>query len=415
LPDPYGKPSKADEPLTQGEKGDLRADAGVLIQQRRAVSVAFLAFGIVGGSFVPRLPAVKDHLHLTDGQVGDALLIMALGAVVGATVARFLLGSGARRFVRAGTPVLAAALVTLGLAANLQQLVVVMFLNGLCAGVLDVLENAQGAELERLAARPLINGFHAFWSLGAVVGALMAAVAAYFVIAPVAHFAAVAAVVAVASAWFLRDLPNTRSGAARVAPPGAGRLWLTGPVVAVSVVSLAGFLVEGGTADWSTLYLRDLSHVNPGVAAAGYGGFMLAAMLTRFRADRLTARTSTVIVVRLGALLAAGGLVLAVSFPALGGAATGFALAGIGTAVILPLAFAAGANLGASGTALAVVMSSGYAGSVLGPALIGHTADHFGLRVAMLIPLAGALTIALLAGNLRPAPQPTEPIPTPAG
>ena len=415
MPDPYGKPSKADEPLTQGEKGDLRADAGVLIQQRRAVSVAFLAFGIVGGSFVPRLPAVKDHLHLTDGQVGDALLIMALGAVVGATVARFLLGSGARRFVRAGTPVLAAALVTLGLAANLQQLVVVMFLNGLCAGVLDVLENAQGAELERLAARPLINGFHAFWSLGAVVGALMAAVAAYFVIAPVAHFAAVAAVVAVASAWFLRDLPNTRSGAARVAPPGAGRLWLTGPVVAVSVVSLAGFLVEGGTADWSTLYLRDLSHVNPGVAAAGYGGFMLAAMLTRFRADRLTARTSTVIVVRLGALLAAGGLVLAVSFPALGGAATGFALAGIGTAVILPLAFAAGANLGASGTALAVVMSSGYAGSVLGPALIGHTADHFGLRVAMLIPLAGALTIALLAGNLRPAPQPTEPIPTPAG
>jgi len=375
-----------------------------LIQQRRAVSVAFLAFGIVSGSFVPRLPAVKDHLHLTDGQVGDALLFFAVGAVVGATVARFLLGSGARRFVRAGTPVLAVALVTLGLAANLPQLMVGMLLNGLCAGVLDVLENAQGAELERLAARPMINGFHAFWSLGAVVGSLMAGVAAYFAIAPVAHFAAVAAVAAVASAWFLRDLPDTRSGAARVAPPGAGRLWLTGPVVAVAVVSLAGFLVEGGTADWSTLYLRDLSHVNPGVAAAGYGGFMLAAMLTRFRADRLTARTSTVIVVRLGALLGAGGLALAVAFPALAGAATGFALVGIGTAVILPLAFAAGANLGASGTALAVVMSSGYAGSVVGPALIGHAADHFGLRVAMLIPLAGALTIALLAGNLRQAP-----------
>lgn len=374
-----------------------------MIQQRRAVSIAFLALGIVSGSFVPRLPAVKDHLHLTDGQVGDALLILAVGAVAGATVARFLLGSGARRFVRAGTPVLAVALVTLGLAANLPQLVVGMFLNGLCAGVLDVLENAQGAELERLAARPMINGFHAFWSLGAVVGALVAGVAAYFAIAPIAHFAAVAAVVAVGSAWFLRDLPDTRSGAARVAPPGAGRLWLTGPVVAVAVVSLTAYLVEGGTADWSTLYLRDLSHVNPGVAAAGYGGFMLAAMLTRFRADRLTARTSTVTVVRLGALLGAGGLALAVVVPALAGAATGFALVGIGTAAILPLTFAAGANLGASGTALAVVMSSGYAGSVIGPALIGNAADHFGLRVAMLIPLAGAVTIALLAGNLRPA------------
>jgi len=61
------------------------------------------------------------------------------------------------------------------------------------------------------------------------------------------------------------------------------------------------------------------------------------------------------------------------------------------------------------------VMSSGYAGSVVGPGLIGHAADHFGLRVAMLIPLAGALVIALLAGNLRPAPQQTDAYPTPAG
>jgi len=390
---------------------DPRGQTGVLIEQRRAVSVAFLAFGIVSGSFVPRLPAVKDHLHLTDGQVGDALLMFAVGAVVGAVVARFVLGSGARRFVRAGTPLLGVALVTLGLAANLPELLVGILLNGLCAGVLDVLENAQGAELERLAARPMINGFHAFWSLGAVVGSLMAGVAAYFAIAPVVHFTAVAAVVAAASAWFFRDLPDTRSGAVRLAPPGAGRLWLTGPIVAVAAVSLAGYLVEGGTADWSTLYLRDLSHVNPGVAAAGYGGFMLAAMVTRFRADRLTARTSTVIVVRLGALLGAGGLALAVAFPALAGAATGFALVGIGTAVILPLTFAAGANLGASGTALAFVMSSGYAGSVVGPALIGNAADHFGLRVAMLIPLAGALAIALLAGNIRPAPQQTDAYP----
>ncbi|HKV89370.1 MAG TPA: MFS transporter [Candidatus Dormibacteraeota bacterium] len=382
-----------------------------MTSQRRAVSVAFLAFGVVSGSFIPRLPAIKDHLHLSDGQVGDSLLVFAVGAVVGATLARFLLGSGARRFVRAGTPVLGVALVTLGLAANLPELMFGMVLNGFCAGVLDVLENAQGAELERLAERPLINGFHAFWSLGAVVGSVAAAFAAYFAIAPLAHFAAIAVVVALGSAWLLRDLPDTRSGGARVARPGAGRLWLTGPIAAVAVVALAGYIVEGGTADWSTLYLRDLSHVNAGVAAAGYGGFMLAAMLTRFRADLLTARIGGVMVARLGALLGAVGLAVAIGFPALAGAGLGFALVGIGTAVILPLAFAAGANLGTSGTALAFVMSSGYAGSVVGPALIGNTADRFGLRVAMLIPLGGALVIALLAGNLRPAPQSSEASP----
>lgn len=375
-----------------------------MIAQRRAVSVAFLAFGTVGGSFVPRLPAIKDHLHLSDAQVGYSLLAFAVGAVAGATLARFLLGFGARRFVRVGTPALGAVLITLGLAGNLTELMAGMVLNGLCAGALDVLENAQGAELERNAGRPLIIGFHAFWSLGAIVGSVAAGFAAFFAVPPLTQFVVVAVAVALASAWFLRELPDTRSGAARVAPVGAGRLWLTGPVIAVAAVALAGFVVEGGTADWSALYLRDVSHVNQAVAAAGYAGFSLAAMLTRFRADLVTARTSPATVARAGALLGAGGLALAIAFPAAAGAALGFALVGIGSAVILPLAFAAGANLGASGTGLAVVMSSGYAGSIIGPALIGNAADHLGLRVAMLIPLAGGLVIAVLAGSLRPAP-----------
>jgi len=375
-------------------------------RQRLAVSVAFLAFGAVGGSVVPRLPAFKDGLHLTDAQVGYSLLAFAVGAVGGATAARFVLGRGARAFVRAGTVGLCIALVTPALAANLAELLGGFLLIGVCAGFLDVLENAQGAELERLAARPLINGFHAFWSLGAIFGSVGAGVAAYFGVTPLAQFAVVAAVVAIASAWFLRDLPDTRAGAARTAPAGSRRLWLTGAVVAVGAVAFSGFIVEGGSADWSALYLRELSHANPGVAAAGFAGFSLAAMLTRFLADSLTARTSPTVVARAGALIAACGLALAIAYPALAGAAAGFALVGIGTAVILPLTFAAGANLGASGTALAVVMSFGYAGSIVGPALIGNAADRFGLRVAMLIPLAGAIAIGLLAGNLRPAPAP---------
>jgi fucose permease len=72
----------------------------------------------------------------------------------------------------------------------------------------------------------------------------------------------------------------------------------------------------------------------------------------------------------------------------------------MGCAVQLPLAFASGANLGRSGTALAIVMVSAYAGAVVAPALIGTAADHFGLRLAMLIPLGFAVVVASLAGSL---------------
>jgi MFS family permease len=186
---------------------------------------------------------------------------------------------------------------------------------------------------------------------------------------------------------------------------GAGRLWLTGSVVAVAAVAFCSFIVEGGTADWSSLYLREFSHANPGIAAGGFAVFALAATVTRFRADLLTAHTSPATVARLGGLLAAIGLALAIAVPALPGAIVGFALVGIGTAVLVPLAFSAGANLGKSGTALTLVLSGGYAGSIAGPAMIGNTADHFGLRVGLGIPLSAALVIIALAGNLRAKPD----------
>ena len=87
------------------------------------------------------------------------------------------------------------------------------------------------------------------------------------------------------------------------------------------------------------------------------------------------------------------------------GAITGFALVGMGTAVLVPLAFSAGANLGASGTALTLVLAGGYAGSIAGPALIGSAADRVGLRVALGIPLAATLLIIALAGTLHGRPE----------
>ena len=373
-----------------------------MIRERRAVSVAFLAFGAVMGSWVPRLPALKDHLHISDGQVGYALLAFSLGAVIGAGVARVVLGRGARAWVRGGTIAICAALVLPALAGSFTQLLASLLLLGACAGFVDMLENAQAADLERTAGRPLINGFHGYWSLGAFAGAVLAGAAAFAGLPPLPHFALAAIVAALASAFFLRDLPDTSAGAPRRGPSGAGRYWLTGVVVAVAAISFCSILVEGGTADWSPLYLRELSHADPGVAAGGFAAFALAATLVRFRADLLTARTSPAVVARLGGIIAAIGLVLAIALPALPGAITGFALVGIGTAVLVPLAFSAGANLGASGTALTLVLAAGYSGSIAGPAMIGNVADRFGLRIAMGIPLAAAIVIIALAGSLSP-------------
>jgi MFS family permease len=378
-----------------------------MTRQRRAVSVAFLAFGAVSGSWVPRLPALQDHLHISDAQVGYGLALFALGAVLGATIARLVLAQGSRNWVRAGTFAICVALLGPGLANSLLQFLAAALLLGGCAGFIDVLENAQAAELEREVGRPLINGFHGFWSLGAILGSVFAGIAAFTGVAPLPQFVIAAIIAALASAPFLRDLPDTRSGADSATPTAPSRLWLRASVVAVAAIAFSSILVEGGTADWSALYLREFSHANPGVAAGGFAAFALAATVVRFRADLLTSHTNPATVARLGGLIAALGLALAIAVPALPVALLGFALVGMGTAVLVPLAFSAGANLGASGTSLTVVLAAGYAGSIAGPALIGSAADHFGLRVGLTILLAAAIVVTALAGNLQAANRPT--------
>ena len=360
------------------------------------------------GNLIPRVPALKEQLHLSDGQVGLALVVSSLGAVVGAAASRLVLARGSRPFVRVLTPALALAVILPGLAPNLYLLSASFFLIGFCTGLIDVLVNAQGAELERVSGKPLINGFHGFWSLGAVIGSVVASGAASLRVPLVVQFAITGVLIAAASAPFLRNLPNTSSGADRPAPPGTSGLWLTAAVVSVATITFAAIITEGGTSDWTALYLRDLSHADPGVAALGFGGFSLAAMLVRFRADIVTAHTSTTTVMRIGSATAAIGLAIVIAVPALPFALVGFALVGMGCAVQVPLAFAAAANLGRSGTSLAIVFVTAYAGGIVAPALIGLTADHFGLRAAMLIPLVAALVVVSLAGSLSPSPQPAR-------
>jgi len=377
-------------------------------RERTAVSLAFLLFGVVGGSLVPRLPAFKDHLHLTDGQIGFALLMFAVGAIAGSGLARVVLSRGSRAWVRVFTVVLCVLLIPVGLAANLAELVVAMFVLGVCGGFIDVLENAQAAEVERDARRPMLNGFHGFWSLGTVIGSVAAGAAAYFNVPPVEQFVVVALIVAPLSVPLMRAVPNT-SGGAEPAHEGATRRLMTRSAALVAALVFSAIIVEVGGADWNALYLREYGHASQGLAAVGFAGFSLAMMAVRFRAHRLTARTSATTVARLGALLAAIGFGIAIALPAVPSAIFGFVLVGTGVAVLVPLAFSAGANLGSSGTALSLVASAAYAGSVVAPGLIGNVADHLGLRLALGIPLAAALLVAMLAAWLRPGQsvQPT--------
>ena len=81
----------------------------------------------------------------------------------------------------------------------------------------------------------------------------------------------------------------------------------------------------------------------------------------------------------------------------------GFAVVGAGFSTIVPLVFsAAGRSRGMSpGTAIAAVSTIGYFGFLVGPPLIGFSADRLTLRGALGIVVILSGMTAVLSGTVR--------------
>jgi MFS family permease len=367
---------------------------------RVAVSAAFLIHATVSGTWAPRLPAIKESLELSDGELGTALVGLAIGLLVGTRVAgapvdRF----GSRPVMRAGFPLLAATLLLPGLADSLVALLLSLFVLGLASGALDVAMNAQGIEVERHLGRPILSGLHGLWSVGLGLGAGVAAIAAAIDAEPLEHFAVVAAVLALASLVFLRGLLAAHRPAPGEPEEEHVTVRWTPALVLLGVIAFCSFVGEGAASDWSAVYMTQELSASPALGAVAFASFAVTMAIARFVVDSLRARLGNVVLVRGGSLIAAGGLGLALLVDEPAAAIAGFALLGLGLAPVVPIAFSAAGDLDprATGRLVGRVATLGYVGSVAGPIMIGWLAEATSLRTALGLVVLLALLIAVAA------------------
>jgi MFS family permease len=374
---------------------------------RAAVAAAFLIHATVSGTWAPRLPAIKESLGLSDGELGTALVGLAIGLVVGTRVAgapidRF----GSRPVMRAGFPLLAGTLLLPGLAGNGITLFLALLVLGVASGALDVAMNAQGIEVERLLGRPILSGLHGLWSVGLGLGAGASAVAAAAGLDPLAHFAIAAAILALASLVTLRGLlpaehhvREQHEREAGVAVPWTLALALLG------VIAFCSFVGEGSASDWSAVYMTQELGTSQALGALAFAAFAVTMATTRFAADSLRARVGNATLVRVGSLIAAGGLGGALLIHEPAAAIAGFALLGLGLAAVVPIAFSAAGGLDrrATGRLVGRVATVGYVGTVAGPIAIGWLAEATSLRTALGLVVLLALLISALARWCGPA------------
>jgi MFS family permease len=370
---------------------------------RVAVGAVFLIHGAAVGSFASRIPWIRDRLDLGPGQLGIALLMPALGALVampvsGALVHRFPGHVVTRIFMGA----LCVVLALIALAPSFLVLCFVLGLYGAAGGMADVAMNTQAVNLEEHAGRSIMAGLHGMWSVGGLLGSAVGVLAAHADVDARVNLAVMAAVLLVAAQVACGALPHT--------PPVEGEDEIphfvrpTRPILLIGLLGFCGVFAEGASADWSAVYLRDVMDSSDATAAAAYSGFAGAMATARLAGDSIVGRLGAVRAVRLsGTIGLAGALLVVVSrTPLLG--ISGFALIGLGVSVVVPLAFAAGGRaVPHAGHGIAGVATIAYGAGLAAPGIIGAIADVASLPAAFVV-VAGFLgLVAVGAPALRVA------------
>lgn len=372
---------------------------------RGAVTAIFALNGVLFGTWAARIPAIRDRVGLSDGELGIVLACIAVGAIAampiaGAAGARF----GSRRATRVSFAFACGAVGVVALAPSLPMIAVLAVLLGMAMGSLDVSMNAHGVAVESRYDHPILASFHAAFSLGGLAGGALGALAAAAGVDVRVHLALVAAAsAAIGLLWSRRFLgPDVDAvGAADptfVRPPAQ--------LIPLGLLAFACLLIEGASGDWSGVYLRDELGTSAGVAALGFTAFSVTMTAGRVIGDRLVERFGSVAVVRAGGAIAAGGFALALLASTPLAAIGGFACLGAGMSGIVPIVFrAAGQVPGmAPQLALAAVSSTGYLGFMVGPPVIGAIAELVGLPSALIvIVLLGGVVFSLAPTTRRAA------------
>ncbi|MER5899188.1 MFS transporter [Streptomyces mirabilis] len=378
---------------------------------RVATFVYFSLCGTLMGTWVVNIPAIEERVGISHATLGGLLVLLGLGAFIGMQVAGRLTDSlGARTVVPATGVLCSVALVLPGLPREPWTLAGALLVFGFCNGCLDVSMNAHAVHVEKAYGRPVMSAFHATFSVGGVLAALVGAATASAGLSPAAGMAAMGAlgiVIALVSARaLLPAVPtaaDTDSAGQVEQAPAAERRSTSGRIWILAALALMVMLCEGAANDWSALHLKDVLGAPASTAAFAYGTFAATMTIGRLLADRLVARFGSMAILRYGAATAAVGITIVAASPWIWAAFAGWALFGLGLSGCVPQLFSAAghADPSAAGANVSRVAGLGYVGMLAGPAVIGWLTHFVALNhTFVLLTLLCAIT-AVAAGILR--------------
>lgn len=350
------------------------------------------------GAWAPLVPYVKNRLGVDEGTLGLLLLAIGIGSMSSMSCSGVMAEKyGCKKIIVVSTLGLLAVLPMLASINNIYLMACALFLFGAFLGLTDVTMNIHATIVEKLADKPLMSGFHGFFSIGGIVGAAFVSALLFVKLSTFEASALCSIVILVLLFISANELINKQSDPSQAAQNSHNKK----PdkiLMLIAVICFICFMAEGAVLDWSGVYLTQEKGLDIINAGWGYAVFGFSMAVVRFFGDAIVKKFSRVTILIVSALTAALGYGIAVFFLDWYVSIFGFVLIGIGAANIVPIIITlAGKSTNVPvNAAIAFVTTVGYIGILLGPAAIGFIADIHNLSVAF---IGLSIALILIAGS----------------
>jgi MFS family permease len=376
--------------------------SSLISRARLGVILSFLSHGFISSSFFARIPDYKARLELSNSVLGLCLLASSAGVLAAlGPVGRLAAQRGSSAVLTKSSYLLVFIAPFVGISFNAISFAAILFLFGVAIAAQDVAMNTHGVTLEQKSGARFMGRFHAFWSVGALLGAITGGVFAQLEVSEFIHALIVsAAVLALVISNNRRYLPGDEGK--HIYEESVKRKKTPRLIYIMGLLGLAGSIGEGSAADWGGVLARETFGASQFVGTLPYIAYSFTMVVGRFYGDQLATRFGARRILKVGGLLGGAGLAGGLIVGGTTGVIVGWFLFGLALSTVIPLLFSAAGSMankrfqGTISPAEAVAKISGisYFGFVVGPPLMGFLADVLTLRWAMLVPAVLAVIIS---------------------
>jgi MFS family permease len=359
---------------------------------RLATRLAFFAAGFAMGCCAPFFPFIKENVSADKSEFGLLLLCLGIGAIIAMPITGIISAKrGSKPMILLGGFVMALLIPVLVIVETQFILAIIIFLLGASLGTLDVAMNVHAVEVEKIEKRSLMSNFHAQFSIGGLAGAGLMTVFLFFETSLLSSSVIAASITFITMTLTVKRLLNvsTVKKTKFMLPKGV--------VILLAIFAAIIFLVEGAVVDWGALLIIDRELTAPKSAGIGYILFSIAMVVARLLGDEIVKAIGEFKVLIFGVVITILGILIIVLANITIIALSGFMFIGLGVANLVPIFFSAAGRQTVMPPAIAIasVTTTGYAGILLGPVIIGYFAEITSLSIgfSILIPLVVLIVI----------------------